>query len=88
MNVTIGGQGKSSISSNLSSEIYSAEFRLLLDTGSSDLWVKTPQTPLKVLNDSGISTNISYVKGFISGPIQFAEVKLGQYTIPSQGESA
>lgn len=55
-----------------------------LDSGSTDLWVKSP-VPLKIVNDSGLATGIRYGVGTVSGPIQFAELKIGEYTIPSQG---
>lgn len=58
-------------------------FTVQLDSGSSDLWVNTDK-PLKIVNDSGIVAQISYGVGFVEGPIQFAELQLGEYTIPSQ----
>lgn len=59
-----------------------------MDTGSSDLWVRTTQ-PLKLTNNSGLFGNLMYGSGTdqLSGPIQFAELKIGEYTIPSQGGS-
>lgn len=55
-----------------------------LDSGSTDLWVQSP-VALKLTNDSGLVTGVKYGTGEISGPIQFAELKIGEYTIPSQG---
>lgn len=60
------------------------EFTVVLDSGSTDLWVKSP-VPLKITNDSGLATAVLYGEGGIAGPIQFAELKIGEYTIPSQG---
>ena len=62
------------------------EFTVQLDTGSSDLWIYAPGNSIKVLNDSHLSANLTYGTGSVDGPIQFAEVKIGEYTIPSQGE--
>ncbi|EKM58859.1 uncharacterized protein PHACADRAFT_86559, partial [Phanerochaete carnosa HHB-10118-sp] len=67
VNITLGGQ----------------QFNILLDSGSSDLWIQTNQS-VKIVNDSGIVAQISYGEGFVEGPIQFAELKLGAYTVPSQ----
>lgn len=68
------------------SKLYT-DFTLQLDTGSSDLWVYAPGESLTIKNDSGLFQNVTYGKGSISGPVQFAEVKIGEFTIPSQGES-
>lgn len=65
-----------------------ADFDVQLDTGSSDLWIRTPKAPLTIRNDSGLHpVNLTYGSGWASGPIQFAEVKIGEYVIPSQGVS-
>lgn len=60
-----------------------ADYSVALDTGSSDLWVRVP--PQKILNDSGIFAHLEYGSGAIKGPIQFAELTIGEYVIPSQG---
>ena len=39
------------------------DFVVMLDTGSSDLWVRS-NTSLKPTNDSGITANVSYGVGF------------------------
>ena len=62
-----------------------AEFALQLDSGSTDLWVQT-HLPLKINNDTGLFAQLSYGTGVANGTIQFAEVKIGEYTIPNQGK--
>ncbi|GJE94321.1 acid protease [Phanerochaete sordida] len=59
------------------------EFTVELDTGSSDFWLYAPE--LQVANDSGLTANITYLdRRSASGPIQFAELQIGEYTVPSQ----
>ncbi|KAJ7758372.1 aspartic peptidase domain-containing protein [Mycena metata] len=59
---------------------------VLIDTGSTDLWV-APPTGLPSFKHTGLSTTIRYGTGanFVTGHIGVNEFKLdGQYTIPSQ----
>lgn len=61
-------------------------FSVALDTGSSDLVIYSRGAPLKILNDSGLYANETYGDGTVDfGPVQFAEVQIGEYIIPSQG---
>lgn len=64
-----------------------AAFTVQFDTGSTDLWVAVPpgSSPIKVTNTTDIQATETYGKGVASGPIQFAAVQLGGYTVPSQG---
>lgn len=62
------------------------EFAVQLDTGSSDLWVYANTTQISLTNTTALSGGIVYGSGNCSGTIDFAEVKIGPYTIPSQGE--
>ncbi|GJE94324.1 acid protease [Phanerochaete sordida] len=68
VNITLGGQ----------------PFTVILDTGSSDLWVYAPDANINVLNDSQLTANITYGRGSISGTVQFAELQVGEYVVPSQ----
>lgn len=56
-----------------------------LDTGSADLWVYLPKTPPKLTNKTSIRVTELYGIGSASGSLAFAELKLGQYTVPYQG---
>ena len=64
------------------------DFVVLLDTGSTDLWVDTSGRNVKFTNTTDLVTGVVFGSGQVSGNITFAEVKLGEYTIPSQGMSA
>lgn len=60
----------------------------MLDTGSSDLWIFPNSTSINLTNHTTLSADDTYGDGTsISGVIDFAEVKFGSYTVPSQGAS-
>lgn len=61
------------------------DFPVLLDTGSTDLWVYTGGSGLKFTNTTNLTAELGYAIGGASGPIAFAELELGAYRIPSQG---
>lgn len=67
-NITLGGR----------------EFPIQLDTGSSDVWVKTP-FPIAIQNQTDIQVNLTFGIGQASGVVGFTEMKLGDYTVPQQG---
>ncbi|KAJ7036759.1 aspartic peptidase domain-containing protein [Mycena alexandri] len=59
---------------------------VLIDTGSTDLWV-APPGGVPAFNDTGLSTTIRYGTGanFVTGDIGVNEFQLdGQHTIPAQ----
>ncbi|KAJ7773231.1 aspartic peptidase domain-containing protein [Mycena metata] len=59
---------------------------VLIDTGSTDLWV-APPGGVPAFNDTGLSTTIRYGTGanFVTGDVGVNEFQLdGQYTIPAQ----
>ena len=57
-----------------------------MDTGSSDLWIIPTNETMHILNDTHIPTNVSYGTGSVSGTIEFAELRFGEYVVPSQGK--
>lgn len=61
----------------------------MVDTGSDDLWflpTAVPRLP-HFVNTTDIPLGMVYGDGSnITGVVAFAEVQLGEYTVPSQGE--
>ena len=56
-----------------------------LDTGSTDLWINTKGRNVQLTNQTTITTSITYGVGKVEGPIDFAQVKIGDFVIDSQG---
>ena len=61
-------------------------FTVQLDTGSTDFWVFPNGTSLQTTNTTNLNNSLTYGTGTVSGVLEFAEVQLGSYTVPSQGE--
>ncbi|THG99797.1 hypothetical protein EW026_g2607 [Hermanssonia centrifuga] len=59
-------------------------FTVQMDTGSADLWVKADSTPIKLTNTTNINVTEAYGAGVASGLIQFAQLELDGFIIPSQ----
>ncbi|KAJ7626208.1 aspartic peptidase domain-containing protein [Roridomyces roridus] len=57
-------------------------FRVLIDTGSIDLWLVTP--PDFTFNDTKIFVNNGFLGGAVNGTIGFGTVQLGSYTVAQQ----
>jgi len=56
---------------------------VILDTGSSDLWVSFPGTP-PTTTDTGKSLSLSYAVGSASGNIHTAQLQFDNYTVEDQ----
>ncbi|KAI0269972.1 aspartic peptidase domain-containing protein [Gloeopeniophorella convolvens] len=65
INITLGG----------------AQYSVVIDTGSSDLWVAGAVPGAK---DTGATASVVYAVGADSGPVQTAELKFLDFTIPDQ----
>lgn len=65
INITLGGE----------------QFSIMIDTGSSDLWVvgSVPQA-----NDTGASASIQYAIGSEAGPVRTAQLEILGFTVPDQ----
>ncbi|KAK7048656.1 peptidase A1 domain-containing protein [Favolaschia claudopus] len=64
-NITVGG----------------AQFNVLIDTGSSDLWVAGS---VSSASDTGKAASISYASGGAAGPVKIAPVQFAASTVPEQ----
>ncbi|KAL1752852.1 aspartic peptidase domain-containing protein [Schizophyllum commune] len=64
-NVTLGGD----------------DYEVLIDTGSSDLWVAGSVNNAK---DTGKKSGVTYAVGAVQGPIKTAELEFAGFTIPDQ----
>ncbi|RPD73742.1 acid protease [Lentinus tigrinus ALCF2SS1-7] len=68
VNITLGGE----------------DFTVILDTGSTDLWVAAQGRDVKLTNTTDLETSLVYGQGQVAGNIAFAELQVGEYVIPSQ----
>jgi hypothetical protein len=57
--------------------------RVLLDTGSSDLWVSFPNA-IPSTTDLGKSVSLAYAVGSANGNVNSAKVQLGSYSVDNQ----
>ncbi|EIW62495.1 acid protease [Trametes versicolor FP-101664 SS1] len=68
VNITLGGQN----------------FTVLLDTGSTDLWINSKGIDLVLTNTTNLSVTETYGIGEVHGTLQYAELRVGEYVVPSQ----
>ncbi|EIN06447.1 acid protease [Punctularia strigosozonata HHB-11173 SS5] len=57
------------------------EYNVVVDTGSSDLWVSGD---VKKASDTGKGTTVTYAVGEVQGPIRLADMELAGYTTVQQ----
>ncbi|KAM5543963.1 hypothetical protein V8D89_002580 [Ganoderma adspersum] len=59
-------------------------YTVQLDTGSSDLWLYTAGLPVQLTNSTGLVASEAYGDVQVQGNIEYAELKIGNFTIKSQ----
>lgn len=76
---------------NVLNQLYAAtinlggkDYKVVMDTGSSDLWVYSETEPITTVNTTDILIESPYAIGQASGPVHFADIKLGDYQVQSQ----
>ncbi|KAI0666647.1 aspartic peptidase domain-containing protein [Trametes maxima] len=68
IDITLGGQN----------------FTVILDTGSTDLWVDASGLEMHTTNVTDLNVDFSYAIGEVQGNIAFADLQIGPYFIPNQ----
>ncbi|KAJ7643880.1 aspartic peptidase A1 [Roridomyces roridus] len=79
--VPINNIGNAEYISNIT--LAGVQVSVILDTGSSDLWVKFPGTAPST-NSTGKSLSLAYAVGSASGNIQTAPLQFANFTVPDQ----
>ncbi|KAJ7069539.1 aspartic peptidase A1 [Mycena amicta] len=79
--VSISNNGNAAYMANIS--LAGVDVSVILDTGSSDLWVSFPGTPPST-NDTGKSLSLAYAVGSASGNIHTAELQIDNFTVADQ----
>jgi len=79
--VPIANNGNAAYVSNIT--LAGVTVPVILDTGSSDLWVSFPGTPPST-TDTGNSLSLSYAVGSASGNIHTAQLQFDNYTVEDQ----
>ncbi|PPR00432.1 hypothetical protein CVT24_004493 [Panaeolus cyanescens] len=79
--VPISNTGNAQYVSNVT--IGAVDIPVLLDTGSSDLWVHFPDT-VPPMSDTGKSVSLAYAVGRAEGNVRTADVTFGSTTVTNQ----
>ncbi|KAF8635935.1 hypothetical protein AX15_000106 [Amanita polypyramis BW_CC] len=79
--IPVTNTGNAQYSANMT--IGGVQVRVLLDTGSSDLWVNFPSQPPST-TDLGKSITLDYAIGRASGNVHATQVGFGNYTLDNQ----
>ncbi|CAL1700518.1 unnamed protein product [Somion occarium] len=89
--VTDNGDDNSMKMTNMHDLIYLAnitvggtEYPVQLDTGSSDLWIKGPTSPLPNVQLTSMTYNLTYGIGWANGTIAYAPVEFAGINVSSQ----
>jgi len=80
--IPISNTGNAQYLSNIT--VSGVQLPVLLDTGSSDLWVNFPGTTPTSLTDTGKSLTLSYAVGKASGNVHTTTVQFADYSIDNQ----
>jgi len=79
--VAISNNGNAEYIANIT--LAGVDLSVILDTGSSDLWVSFPGT-VPSTTDAGKSLSLSYAVGSASGDIHTADLQFDNYTVSDQ----
>jgi saccharopepsin len=60
------------------------DYRLQVDTGSSDLWIKGQSSPLPNSNQTSTTYNLTYGIGWAFGHISYSSVQFSGISVPNQ----
>lgn len=62
-------------------------FRVVVDTGSTDLWLDLEGIDIQVSNTTDLIVDSPYAVGDVKGNVLFSELRIGPYIIPHQGNT-
>ena len=64
------------------------EFKVQIDTGSTDLWVNPSAQKIQTTQKTDVVVSEVYGKGNVTGNVAFAQLEVGGFTVPNQGKCA